>query len=179
MKRVLILLFLFTTLVMRAQSAAEKYIEKYDSLALEVLYSYEIPASLVLGIALQESGAGTSKLCRINKNHFGVKGRTKSAKTKSGYSSQYRTFESDEAAYLHFGQMLSKKKYYSTLKGNMNYMKWLKAMKAANYATSPHWVSHVEKMIKRYNLTRYDKINEFPFLTSPSGADSLKILKSQ
>ena len=68
---------------------------------------YDIPASLVLGIALQESGAGTSKLCRVNKNHFGVKTRVKSSKTKSGYVSKYRTFETDEDAFLHFGEMIS------------------------------------------------------------------------
>ena len=158
--RLFIVFFLFISgfIGLKAQSAAERYIQKFDTLALEVLYTYDIPASLVLGIALQESGAGTSKLCRVNHNHFGVKGRVKSSKTKSGYTTAYRKFESDEAAYLHFGEMISRKKYYSTLKGNMDYLKWLKAMKAAKYATSSKWISHVDQMVKRYNLTRFDKI---------------------
>ena len=172
----LIIILFFTSILIKAQSAAEKYINKFDSLAIEVLTKYEIPASLVLGVAMQESGAGTSKLCRVNKNHFGVKGRVKSSKTKSGYAFHYRTFESDEAAYLHFGEMLSKKKYYPALKGNMDYMKWLKAMKAAKYATSPHWISHVDKMIKRYNLTRFDTSVPFPFLPAPAAADSILII---
>jgi flagellum-specific peptidoglycan hydrolase FlgJ len=157
MRFLLISLLFFTTVFsLEAQTAAEAYINKFDTLAFEVLNNYGIPASLVLGIALQESGAGTSKLCRLNHNHFGVKGRVKSSKTKSGYTNAYRKFETDEAAYLHFGEMVSKKKYYFTLKGDMDYMKWLKAMKAAKYATSPHWISHVDKMIKRYNLTCFD-----------------------
>jgi len=132
--RFLIVVFLlFSSFCLRAQSSAEVYIDKYDSLAIEVLNTYGIPASLVLGIALQESAAGTSKLCRLNHNHFGVKGRVKSSKTKSGYTTSYSKFESDEDAYLHFGEMVSKKKYYPALKDNMNYMKWLKAMKAAKY----------------------------------------------
>jgi flagellum-specific peptidoglycan hydrolase FlgJ len=39
----------------------------------------------------------------------------------------------------------------------MDYMKWLKAMKAAGYARSTSWVSEVDRMIKRYNLTRFDR----------------------
>lgn len=164
----LVILFLVTSCILKAQSAAEKYIQKFDSLAIEVLMKYEIPASLVLGVAMQESAAGTSKLCRVNKNHFGVKTRVKSSKTKSGYVSKYRTFETDEDAYLHFGEMISKRKYYQKLKGNMDYMLWLKAMKAAKYATSPHWISHVDAMIKRYNLTRFDTQLPFPFLPVPA-----------
>lgn len=151
------LLFFSAFLSLQAQSAAEVYINKYDTLAIEVLNNYQIPASLVLGIALQESAAGTSKLCRLNHNHFGVKGRVKSSKTKSGYTNAYRKFETDEEAYLQFGDMISHKKYYLTLKSNMDYMKWLKAMKAAKYATSSKWIYHVDKMIKRFDLTRFDK----------------------
>jgi Bax protein len=118
----------------------------------------------VMGIALQESAAGTSKLCRINHNHFGVKERVKSSKTKSGYKTVFRKFDTDEAAYLHFGEMISRRKYYAGLKDNMNYMKWLKAMKKAKYATSSSWISHVDKMIKWYDLTCYDRTAAEPVM---------------
>ena len=157
MRILLLLFFLLATRFLQAQSAAEIYVDKFDSLAIEVMNTYGIPASLVLGIAMQESAAGESKLCRVNHNHFGVKTKVKSAKTKSGYKTVYRKFESDEAAYLHFGEMISKRKYYSGLKDNMNYIKWLKAMKKAKYATSSSWISHVDKMIKRYDLNCYDR----------------------
>jgi Bax protein len=165
------LLFFLSVFSLQAQNAAIDYINNFDSLALEVLNNYQIPASLVLGIALQESAAGTSKLCRVNHNHFGVKGRVKSSKTKSGYITTYRKFDTDEAAYLHFGEMVSRKKYYSTLKGDMDYMKWLKAMKAAKYATSSQWITHVDKMIKRYGLTRFD--GPFPGLLVPHPAATI------
>jgi flagellum-specific peptidoglycan hydrolase FlgJ len=155
--RFLILVFLFSSFCLQAQTAAEKYICTYDSLALEVMNTYGIPASLVLGIALQESAAGTSKLCRAKHNHFGVKSRVRSSKTKSGYATMYRKFDSDEESYLHFGEMVSAKKYYLKLKGDMDYTKWLKAMKAARYASSSQWVSHVDKMIRKFDLTCYDQ----------------------
>ena len=167
MRILLLILFLFGSCYLQAQSVAEKYIQKFDSLAIEVMGNYGIPASLVLGIALQESAAGTSKICKDNKNHFGVKTRVKSSKTKSGYVNKYRTFKTDEEAYLNFGEMVAKKKYYASLKGNMDYMLWLKAMKAAKYATSAHWISHVDAMIKRYKLTRFDTQLTFPFLPPP------------
>jgi len=171
-----LLFFLFTSQVLYSQSAALVYIEKFDSLAIEVMNNYSIPASLVLGVALQESGAGTSKLCRVNHNHFGVKGRVKSSKTKSGYIISYRKFDTDEDSYLHFGEMLSRKKYYTVLKNDMNYYKWLKAMKAARYASSSKWVSHVDKMIKRYDLTRFDQ----PLLpVATPGKSSLDTIPSQ
>jgi Bax protein len=177
MRFLIIGFFLFSTICVHAQNAAETYISKYDSLAIEVMNNYGIPASLVLGIALQESGAGTSKLCRTKHNHFGVKGRVKSSKTKSGYATVYRKFDSDAAAYYYFGEMVSSKKYYLTLKGNMNYMNWLKAMKAARYATSSQWISHVDNFIKKYDLTCYDL--PATSLVSPISInpDTIQILK--
>ena len=173
MKFLTILFLFFSSIYLQAQSAAEVYIDKYDSLALEVFRAYGIPASVVLGIALQESAAGTSKLCRVNHNHFGIKGRVKSSKTKSGYITAYRKFDSDEAAYLYFGEMISKKKYYPALKGNMDHMKWLKAMKAARYAASSQWITHVDKMIKRYDLTCYDLPAPNLQITFTAGTDTI------
>ena len=177
MRFLYLLFFVFYSFCLQAQSAAEDYINKFDSLALEVLNAYQIPASLVLGVALQETGAGTSKLCRINHNHFGVKWRVKSRKTKSGHMFVYRKFETDEDAYLNFGDMIAQKKYYPLLKGNLNYMKWLKAMKAAKYATSSQWISRVDKMIKRYNLTRFDTLARDVLVPIPATSDTIIILE--
>lgn len=167
--RVFIILFLFfSSFLLRAQSAAEVYIDRYDSLAIEVLNNYGIPASLILGIAMVESAAGTSKLCRVNHNHFGVKGRVKSKKTKSGYTTSYRSFDTDEESYIFIGELISHRKYYPALMGNMDYMKWLKAIKASGYARSPSWITHIDQMIKRYNLVRLDKMAPVPYLPAHS-----------
>jgi len=160
--------FLFSTVFLQAQNTAEVYIAKFDTLAIEVLNKYGIPASIILGIALVESAAGTSKLCRINHNHFGVKGRVKSKKTKSGYTTSYRSFDTDEDSYLYIGKLISGRKYYPALKGNMDYMKWLKTIKASGYARSSSWIPHIDQMIKRYNLVRFDTMTPFPFLLAPN-----------
>jgi Bax protein len=173
MRFFILLLLAFSSICIHAQTAAKVYINKFDTLAVEVMNNYGIPASLVLGIALQESAAGTSKLCRFKHNHFGVKGRVSSSKSKSGYITAYRKFETDEDAYLNFGEMISRKKYYTVLKGNMDYMKWLKAMKKAKYATSSTWISHVDKMIKRYDLTRFDMKSLEYTSTNPTVYDTI------
>jgi len=54
------------------------------------------------------------------------------------------------------------------LKGDMDYMKWLKAMKAAGYATSSLWITHVDSMIKRYGLTRFDAPFPDPLVPHPA-----------
>jgi len=165
-----ILFLLLYSICLHAQSAAEVYIARYDSLAIEVLNNYGIPASIILGIALVESAAGTSKLCRINHNHFGVKGRVKSGKTKSGYSTTYRSFDTDEDSYLFIGELISRRKYYPALMGSMNYMSWLKAIKASGYARSPSWIGHIDQFIKRYHLVRFDNMAPFPFLPAHTAA---------
>jgi len=172
--RILFITFLFfAPFFMFAQSAAQKYIDTYSPLAIEVLAKYQIPPSLILGIALHESASGTSKLCRTKHNHFGVKARVKSSKSKSGYVTAYRTFATDEASYLHIGEMISKRKYYPGLKGDMDYMKWLKAMKASGYARSSSWISVIDKTIKRYDLTRLDQPSVSPIIHVPSPRDTL------
>jgi len=175
--RILFILFLFlSSLFLQAQSAAEVYITKYDSLALEVMNNYGIPASLILGVALHESASGTSKLCRVKHNHFGVKGRVKSTKTKSGYTTTYRSFDTDEDSYLFMGELISHRKYYVGLKGNMDYMKWLKAIKSAGYARSHTWVSEVDRIIKRYDLTRFDREELSPVIPKLQIRDTIPVL---
>jgi hypothetical protein len=59
------------------------------------------------------------------------------------------------------------------LKGNMDYMKWLKAMKAAKYAASSQWIAHVDKMIKRYDLTAFDPTDASDGLLFTGNTDSI------
>jgi len=139
-----------------AQDRNNAYIEKFNSLAVKIMCETGIPASVILGIALHESAAGTSKLCTKNHNHFGIKRKVRSKKSRSGYRTTYGKFESDLAAYEQFASLISSKRFYNNLKGEMEYFKWLKAIKASGYASSPKWLLQVDHIIKKYNLTRFD-----------------------
>lgn len=153
----LVLLLFLITIFAAAQRDVDAYIRKYDSLAVSIMLEHQFPASLLLGIAIHESGAGTSRLSKEKCNHFGIKGKVPSSKTKSGYIFSHIDFETEEASFFHFKELVIKKTFYKDLKGNPDPLKWLKALKRSGYATSVKWETRVSNIIRRYNLTDFDK----------------------
>jgi len=149
-----ILIMLFVS-VAKAQTQADNYIKRYDSICVSIMNTHGIPASIVLGIALHESGAGSSKICKNYNNHFGLKGKNVNSKGKK--VSSYRKFDSDEESFRYFAEIVSRKKYYPELRGTTDVKKWLHKIKAAGYATSPTWIHQIEAIIKKYDLTRLDQ----------------------
>lgn len=157
LRLILVFLLLIITFLAVAQRDVDAYIRKYDSLAVSIMLEHQFPASLLLGIAIHESGAGTSRLSREQCNHFGIKGKVPSSRTKSGYIFRHIDFETDEASFFHFKELITNKKFYKDLKGNPDPLKWLKALKRSGYATSAKWVTRVSNIIRKYNLAEFDK----------------------
>ena len=153
----LLLLFLSTSATL-AQRDVAAYIQRYDSVAVDIMLRHQVPASLVLALAIHESGAGTSRLSREQCNHFGLKGKRGTSKKKpASPSKKHLEFETDEASFQHFAELVTRKKFYDKLKGNPDPVVWLKALKKAGYAASPHWVPRVSALIRRHQLTTYDR----------------------
>jgi Bax protein len=155
MKKIIIVLFLQMGLISTvwAKNTAQAYIKQHHELAQKIMKQSSIPASITLAIALVESGNGTSRVCRKLNNHFGVRGKN-SGKIKSGY----KEFASTEAAYADFTRMISKKKYYPKLKGQLDIKKWVTAMKKSGYSEVPDvWAKKIFSTISQFNLTAYDK----------------------
>ncbi len=139
--------------VVLADNTAKAYLQKNNTLAIKVMKESGIPASITLAIALVESGNGTSRICKKMNNHFGVRGKN-SGKIKSSY----KEFASTEAAYTDFARMISNKKYYPKLKGQLNVKKWVNAMKSSGYSEAPDiWAKKITSTISLYKLTAYDK----------------------
>ena len=46
---------------------------------------------------------------------------------------------------------------YSGVSGNKSYKKTIEIIKNGGYATDPEYVSKICNIIKRFNLTKYDK----------------------
>lgn len=157
-----------------AQRDVPAYIKRYDSVAVDIMLEHQFPASLVLGLAIHESGAGTSRLSREQCNHFGIKGTQASKKAKTGMAHKYAEFETDEASFLHFATFLTSRKFYKTLRGNPDPLQWLKALKRTGYAASSKWVARVNSIIRKYNLTAYDHpMTDTVKMAFPTG-DTLK-----
>jgi uncharacterized FlgJ-related protein len=142
-----------------SQRYATNYVEKYKSTAIRIMNKTGIPASVILGVAMLESGMGTSRNAKFLNNHFGIVGKNALHK-KAGvtYRSRYREFASTEASYDYFGGMVSRKKWFTSLRGNTEYKLWLKHMTHTGYSTAGHeWERRVTNMISRYKLYKLDE----------------------
>ena len=71
--------FLFVISIAEGQS--KEYVTKYKPLCDSLSVQYGIPSHVILGIAIEESGYGTSKVCRLLNNHFGIVGKNNLLKT--------------------------------------------------------------------------------------------------
>jgi flagellum-specific peptidoglycan hydrolase FlgJ len=149
-KKTLIFILLLASQLVFAQS---KYIKQYKPLADSLSKEYKIPVSVILGVAIIESGAGTSRNSKLLHNHFGIVGKNDLLKTK-GIKSRYKQFKSAADSYQAFCKLLKKRKYYDKLKGNMNYHLWLDAMSKHGYSEEPEqWKQRITAAIRKSKLS--------------------------
>ncbi|MFN8406153.1 MAG: glucosaminidase domain-containing protein [Sphingobacteriaceae bacterium] len=138
-----------------AQNSATVYIDQYKDMAIQQMNEHGLPASIVLAVAMHESGNGTSRLARIQHNHFGMKGRSYSAKIRSSYKS----YDSVALSYADFSSMLKSRKQFRVLFDRCDrydYKAWAWGMQKAQYAANKAWASRVVALIKKYKLYQYD-----------------------
>ena len=155
----IILLLLLTTTVVRAQQVTDDYIIKYSDLCMHLSDSFGIPADLILGVAIVESGAGTSRNAKVLNNHFGIKSGNKLRKI-NGIQTRFRNYESDSASFYDFCFYLKRRRFYTTLKGNFNYNAWLNQMAKSGYSGSPQeWKIKIKSQILKHNLTELNTRN--------------------
>ena len=145
-----LLLCLF--LLAATANAQGRYLKTYRPLADSLSVVYGIPASVMLGVAIIESGSGTSRNARLLNNHFGIVGKNNLLKTK-GIRSRYKQYPSVKASYIGFCQLLTRKKFYPRLRGNNDYKRWLDAMSKAGYSEAPvEWKARISAAIRKHVL---------------------------
>jgi hypothetical protein len=150
----LLLLFISTSATAQ-QSTASKYIELYKDAAIRQMNKNGVPASIILGVAMHESGSGTSKIAKYLNNHFGMKGKNNSSQIKSAY----KGYESTEESYEDFIGALKRRKKFSTMFdrfSDSDYMSWALGIQRGGYAASKTWAKQVIAIIKKYELYQYD-----------------------
>lgn len=139
-----------------AAQTSNSYIEKYKDAAIRAMDAHGVPASIILGVAMHESGNGTSKIARYLNNHFGIKGENNSKVINSAY----KGYDSVEDSYNDFIGLLQRRSQYSWLfehAGGMDYRTWVLAMQRGGYAQSKTWASKVIATIKKFKLYEFDK----------------------
>ena len=151
-------LFLLVILIIIAHSAftQSKYVKKYRPIADSLSSEYGVPVSVILGVAILESGSCTSRNCKLLNNHFGMEGKNNLLKTK-GIKTRYKQYPNALASYVDFCKLMKKKKFYKKLKGNMDYKIWVDAISKVGYSEVPdYWKKKVLETIKKNKLSVYD-----------------------
>lgn len=132
--------------------AQGSYVSTYKPLADSLSNAYGIPTSIILAIAIVESGAGSSRNSKLLNNHFGIVGKNNLLKTK-GIKTRYKQYSSVTGSYIDFCKLLSRRKYYTRLKGNQDYKLWIDAISKAGYSEAPvEWRKRITSTIQKYKL---------------------------
>lgn len=144
-------LFLFPPFL-SAQTTAQRFVSKYRPLTDSLQTVYGIPAAVMLGVSMLESGSGTSRNARLLKNYFGIVGKNNLLRTH-GIRTRYRQYATDTSSFVDFCRLLTRKKFYSGLKNNPDPVLWVKAISATGYSEVPAiWQQRVLSTIRKNRL---------------------------
>ncbi len=165
---VILILIVFNTLNLAAQSAGkitrEKYIETFSDLAMKEMVRTGIPASVTLAQACLESDNGNSTLSVKGNNHFGIKCHDwqggKMYHDDDEKNECFRKYKSAYESYVDHSLFLTTKTRYESLfeLRSGDYKGWAKGLQKAGYATSNKYSSLLIKIIEENNLHAYDKM---------------------
>lgn len=160
-----------------------KFIRAIGPIAQKDYQKNGVLASVTIAQAILESGGGQSQLAQKANNLFGMKknlsGNSWSGSSWTGSVYKKRTAEytkkgkkyyitasfrkyqninqsiSDHSAYL-VGAKKGKNKRYAGLTKTTSYNKQINIIQKGGYATSSSYGKSLKKLIKKYNLTKYD-----------------------
>ena len=129
------------------------------------MHEHKIPASITLAQGVLESGSGRSALAIRSNNHFGIKchrgWQGKSVTHDDDEKGEcFRKYKYPETSYEDHSQfLLTRKRYASLFKlGHKNYKGWAYGLRKAGYATDKRYPQKLISIIKKYNLSQYDRI---------------------
>jgi flagellum-specific peptidoglycan hydrolase FlgJ len=146
------------------KTPAESYIERYKNIAITEMNGSGIPASITLAQGILESGSGNSKLAKEANNHFGIKCATEwkgetILQDDDNKDDCFRVYKSAEESFKDHTEFLKRKRYASLFELDKNdYRGWANGLKTAGYATNPRYAELLISLIERYELNRFDRI---------------------
>jgi len=147
----LLFCLLFTLAGVTAQT--KEYINKYRPLADSLAVQYGIPMGVILGIAVVESSSGKARNVKLLNNHFGIVGKNHLMKAKK-IKTRYKYYPNATESFISFCNLMTRKKFYKKLKGNINYKLWLTAISKSGYSELPSvWIPRITSIIKNYKLS--------------------------
>jgi flagellum-specific peptidoglycan hydrolase FlgJ len=146
------------------KTPAESYIERFKNIAISEMNSSGIPASITLAQGILESGNGNSRLAKEANNHFGIKCSTEwkgetILQDDDNKDDCFRVYKSAEESFKDHTEFLKRKRYALLFELDKNdYRGWANGLKTAGYATNPRYAELLISLIERYELNRFDRI---------------------
>ncbi|WP_379086956.1 glucosaminidase domain-containing protein [Pedobacter sp. UC225_65] len=156
MKKIITFCVLLLSVCFTKAQTTEDYIAEHVDHAQELMRIHQLPASIILAVAIHESAAGKSKIAQYLNNHFGIKGENSSTEIRSSY----KDYPSVDSSYNHFVAFLHSRTYFDALfdkYDQYDYINWARGIQRAGYARSRTWASQVIGLIKKYELFQYDE----------------------
>ena len=163
--RILILLLGLAVLFAAAEgdTAQDRYIAKYSSIAISEMQRSGIPASITLAQGMLESRYGLSSMATDGNNHFAIKCHRDWKGKKMYYDDDaphecFRVYRSAEESFRDHSDFL---RYWDRYKplfelDPTDYKGWAHGLKKAGYATDPRYAEKLIKIIEQYKLYRFD-----------------------
>ncbi|SNR17188.1 glucosaminidase domain-containing protein [Tenacibaculum jejuense] len=162
----------------------QDYVEKFAPIAVREMYKYKIPASITLAQGILESGSGRSNLAIRSNNHFGIKchrgWKGKSVTHDDDRIAEcFRKYKHPERSYEDHSKFLTSRKRYSKLfrLRITDYKGWAYGLKRAGYATDKKYPQKLIALIKKYDLTKYDRERYKP--STPSTKKTETVIVTQ
>jgi len=163
-KLVLSVLLLLPFLFASAQkNTPQSYIDKFKEDAVRIMHETGVPASIVLGVAMHESGCGNSALAKNLNNQFGVKGGSHIVyynKHNKKVNTAYKKYESVYDSFQDFARIMTERQEFTGLSENLthfDYKGWAHGIQKHGYAHDRRWSKYVLDIINKYHLDLFDE----------------------
>ena len=148
-------------------SKNQSYADQYAEAAMEQMKRYGIPASVTLAQGILESSNGESELSRLGNNHFGIKATASWLKNGGEYlvytddkaNEKFCKYGSVADSYEHHSRFLANNQRYAQCfkLSPDDYKGWTKGIAKAGYASGMGYAAHLQDIIERNGLQKYDQ----------------------
>jgi flagellum-specific peptidoglycan hydrolase FlgJ len=157
-----LVIFSFGASAQTQKNSSLSYIEQFKDNAINIMNETGIPASIILGIAMHESGNGNSNIAQKLNNQFGIKGSSGSVyyKNKKKVRSSYKKYDSIMDSFEDFARIITLRRERGAISAELEateYEKWVKGIQRSGYASSKTWGTQVLAIIRKYELNELDR----------------------
>src|ERR1035437_6694257 len=126
------------------KNTPQSYIDKFKADAIKIMHETGVPASIVLGVAMHESGCGNSELAKHLNNQFGVKGNTHIVyyRREKMVHTAYKRYESVYDSFQDFARIMTERTEFSGMSlqlTHFDYAGWAHGIQKHGSASDHKW----------------------------------------